>query len=146
MSYGQITHQNERLWANHSPKINKLANNFFLANCSFAIFLAKNEQFAEKTMTKFPSLGTTNNISFLKTQNQPTLLYKGVCYCTNLAYIKSACTTVLCILEVQVPSHREIIPIFVQTMIYKFHSLLYFTSNVVKHMSKLKIVLFCKIH
>ena len=32
-----------------------------------------------------------------------------------------------------VPSHREIIPIIVQTMIYKLHSLLLFAGNVAKH-------------
>ena len=134
--------KNEQLWANHSSKMRKLANHsFFWMNCSFALFSQKTSDLQKKPMSKFPTLGTTNNMHFLQTQNQSTLLNKGVCYCTNLAYNKSTCTW-----STAVPSHIEIIPIIEQTMIYKFHSLLLFTGNVAKHKSKLKVVLFCKIH
>ena len=41
---------NERLWAYCSPKMSEWANrSFFWANCYFAHFWAKNEQFARKT-------------------------------------------------------------------------------------------------
>ena len=51
--------KNERPWANRSgrsPKMSKWANRlFFRANPSFAHFLQKNEQFAQKTDERIPS-------------------------------------------------------------------------------------------
>ena len=89
----QISHQE---WATVSESLTKneriSEKLVFWTICSFALFLAKNKWFAEKPMSEFPTLGTTNNMYFLKTQNRPTLLYKGVCFCTNLVHNKSACT------------------------------------------------------
>ena len=67
-------------------------------------------------------------------------------YCTKVyATVLILCTINPRVLEVLVPSHREIILIIVKTMIYKFYSLKLFTGNVAKRKSKFKIVLFCKI-
>ena len=67
-------------------------------------------------------------------------------YCTKVyATVLILCTINPRVLEVPVPSHREIILIIVKTMIYKFHSLILFTGNVAKRKSKFKIFLFCKI-
>ena len=67
--------KNKQQWASCSPKMSELGNClFFWATQSFVLFLAKNEWFAEKTLSQFPTLRTT-----IKTQNRPTLLYKGVC-------------------------------------------------------------------
>ena len=101
VSFGQIAHQkwatvsesltkNERECVNCSPNMSKLGNRSLLSKSLF--LLQKISGWLKKTLSEFPTLRTTIYMSFLKTQNQPTLLYKGVRYCTNLVYNKSACT------------------------------------------------------
>ena len=78
-----------------SPNMSKLGNRlFFWANCSFALFLAKNESSLKKTQSEFPTLRTTIYTSFLKPKINPP-------YCTKVyATVLILCTTNLHVLEV----------------------------------------------
>ena len=112
VSFGQIAHQkwatvsesltkNERECVNCSPNMSKLGNRSLLSKSLF--LLQKISGWLKKTLSEFPTLRTTIYMSFLKTQNQPTIRTKV--YATVLIL----CTTNLHVLEVptSIQSYRN---------------------------------------
>ena len=127
LNYGYIAHQkwvtvsesltkNEQLWANHSPKMSKLANHSFLERIAHSLFFSQKKlviHWKNPWANSQPWEPQITCIS-LKPKIDPP-------YCTKVyASVLILCTTNPHVLEVLVPSHREIILIIVQTMIYKF--------------------------
>ena len=117
MSYSQIAHQkwvtvsksvtkNEQLWANRSPKMSKLANRSFFEWFAHSLFFSQetSDSLKKPWANSQPWEPQITCIS-LKPKIDPPYFTKVY------ASVLILCTTNPHVLEVPVPSHREIIHI-----------------------------------